>query len=242
MLNIIICENNEYYKKKTFQIIDDYMKKTNIKYKTFIFEDYTDRLKSIIKNPLDGHNIYIIDIHLSDEQSGLDIINDIRKKDYDSQIILETGYETLLSEAQRLRLSILGYVLKMVNYEENILKLLETCLNIFNLQSSLKFRYDKIDYNIKYDDILYILSDAVERKCMVTTKNNVYDVRNPMYFFEQQLNSHFFKINRGCIINVDNASEYNYKENIITFCNGKKLVGMISNKKVKGLKEYVRNN
>ena len=242
MVNIIICENNEYYRNKTYQIADNYMKKTNIKYKMYMFSDYTDRLKKIVETPMDGHSIYIIDIHLSDEQSGLDIVNDIRKKDYDSQVILETGYEMLLSEAQKLRLSILGYVLKMVNYEQNILELIEICLNIFNLQSSVKFRYDKIDYNIKYNDILYIISDTVERKCMVTTKNNVYDVRKPMYFFEEQLNSHFYKINRGCIINTDNATKYNYSDNVITFCDGKKLSGMISNKKLKGLKTYVRSN
>ena len=242
MVNIIICENNEYYRKKTYQLVDDYMKKTNLKYKMNMFSDYTPKLKKMVDNPSDGHNIYIIDIHLSDEQSGLDIVNDIRRKDYDSQVILETGYEMLLSEAQRLRLSILGYVLKMVNYEQNILELLETCLHIFNLKSSLKFKYDKIDYNIKYDDILYIASDPVERKCMVTTKNDIYDVRKPMYFFEEQLNSHFYKINRGCIINTDNVTKYNYSDNIITFCNGEKLSGMISNKKVKGLKDYVRSN
>ena len=242
MVNIIICENNEYYRKKTFQLVNDYMKKTNLMYKISLFNNYNDKLKKIVKSKIDGHNIYIIDIHLSDEQSGLDIINDIRKKDYDSQIILQTGYETLLSESQRLRLSILGYVLKMVNYEKNILELLETSLTIFNLQSSLKFRYDKIDYNIKYDDILYIMSDTIDRKCLITTRNNVYDVRKPIYYFEQQLNSHFYKINRGCIINTDNVLEYNYSDNIITFCDGKKISGIISNKKLKGLKKYVRSS
>ena len=242
MVNIIICENSEYYRKKTHEILDNYMKKTNIKYRVFTFDDYTKKLKEIVNKPLDGHNIYIIDVHLSDEQSGIDIINDIRKKDYDSQVILETGYENLMSEAQRLRLSILGYVLKMVNYEQDILALLETCLNIFKLQSSLKFQFDKIDYNIKYEDILHIISDSTERKCTITTRNKSYDVKKPMYFFEEQLNSHFFKINRGCIINTDNVMKYDYKNNIITFYDGSEISDMISGKKLKGLKEYVRSN
>lgn len=242
MVNIIICENNEYYKKKTYQIIDEYMKNTNIKYKIYGFNNYTNKLKELVENPKEGHNIYIIDIHLSDEQSGLDIVNDIRKRDYDSQVILETGYENLLSEAQKLRLSILGYVLKMINYEKNIIELIETSLNIFNLQSSLKFKYDKIDYNIKYNDILYITSDSVERKSIIVTKNKTYDIRRPLYTIEQQLNSHFYKINRGCIINTDNVREYNYIDNIITFSNKKQIKGMISSKNKKGLKEYVRSN
>ncbi len=242
MVNIIICEDSKYYKLKTFEIIEKYMKKTNIKYHLFTFESYTKKLKEIINNPLDGHNIYIIDIHLSDEQSGIDIVNDIRKKDYDSQIILATVYENLISEAQRLRLSILGYVFKMVNYEKNILELLETCLKIFKLKGSVKFQVDKIDYNMKYDDIIYIEANSNERKCVVTTKNGSYDVKKPLYFLEEQLNSRFYKINRGCIINKDKLVSCDYKNNIITFDNSKKLVGMIADKKMKGLKEYVRSN
>ena len=219
MVNIIICENNNYYKLKTYEIADNYMKKTNLKYHIFTFESYTKKLKELINNPLDGHNIYIIDIHLSDEQSGIDIVNDIRKKDYDSQVILATVYESLMSEAQKLRLSILGYVFKMVNYEKNIYELIETSLEIFKLKGSVKFQMDKIDYNMKYDDIICIEADSNERKCVITTKNKIYNVKKPLYFLEEQLNSHFYKINRGCIINKDKLVSCDYKKNIIVLDN-----------------------
>lgn len=242
MLNIIICENNNYYKLRTYEIIEKYMRKTNIKYHILPFESYTPKLKKIVSEPLDGHNIYILDINLANEDSGIDIANDIRKNDYDSIIILETGYSELISEAQRLRLSILDYVHKKVNYDKNIIELLELSLKIYKLKGSVKFQLDKIDYNIKYDDILSIEADSNERKCVITTKNKTYDVKKPLYFFEEQLNSHFYKVSRGCIINVDKILTCDYKNNVITFSNGKKLIGMIANKNMKGLKEYVRSS
>lgn len=242
MVNIIICENNNFYKSKTYEIIEKYMRKTNIKYHILSFESYTPKLKKIVSEPLDGHNIYILDISLANEDSGIDIANDIRKNDYDSIVILETGYSELISEAQRLRLSILDYVHKKVNYERNIIELLELSLKIYKLKGSVKFQVDKIDYNIKYDDILLIESDSNERKCIITTKNRSYDVKKPLYFIEEQLNSHFYKVNRGCIINVDMVAKCDYKNNEITFNNGKKVIGMIANKNMKGLKEYVRSN
>lgn len=242
MLNIIICENEKYYKLKTYDIIDKYMKKTNIMYNIMTFDTYTPKLKKFVEQPVDGHNVYILDIDLNGSDSGIDIANDIRRKDYDSIIIFETGYSQLISEAQRLRLSILDYVLKKVNYEKNILELIELSLNIFKLKGSVKFQLDKIDYNIKYEDILFIESDSNERKCNIVTKKKTYSVKKPLYFFEEQLSKHFFKINRGCIINTTNATKYDYPNNVITFDNGKTLTGMIANKNMKGLKEYVRSN
>ena len=242
MLNIIICENEKYYKLKTYDIIDNYMKKTNVKYNILAFDTYTSKLKKIVEEPLDGHNVYILDIDLEGSDSGIDIANDIRRNDYDSVIILETGYAQLISEAQRLRLSILDYVLKKVNYEKNILELIEICLRIFKMKCSVKFQVDKIDYNIKYDDILFIESDSVERKCNLVTKRKTYSVKKPLYYFEAQLNTEFFKINRGCIINTTKATMYDYPNNVITFENGKTISGMIATKNMKGLKEYVRSN
>ena len=106
----------------------------------------------------------------------------------------------------------------------------------------VKFQIDKIDYNIKYEDILFIESDSNERKCNIVTKKKTYSVKKPLYFFEEQLSTQFFKINRGCIINIKNAIKYDYPNNVITFENGKTLTGMIANKNMKGLKEYVRSN
>lgn len=242
MLNIIICEDNHYYKLKTYEVVDNYMKKTNIMYRILPFDTYTPQLKKLVNDPPDGHNIYILDIDLRNEDSGIDIANDIRKNDYDSIIILETGYSQLISEAQRLRLSILDYVLKKVNYEKNILELLELSLGIFKLKGSVKFQIDKMDYNIKYDNVYYIEADSDERKSVVTTKTKSYNIKKPLYFLEEQLNSHFYKVSRGCIINTDKMVTCDYEKNVITFDNGKKLVGMIAAKKMKGLKEYVRSN
>ena len=89
MLNIIICENNKSYKLRTYDIINQYMMKTNIKYKIKTYESYSASLKKFIKETNDGHNIYILDIELDNDDSGIDIANDIRAHDYDSIIILE---------------------------------------------------------------------------------------------------------------------------------------------------------
>jgi len=241
MLYIIICENNQNFRKRTYDIINSYMINTNIDYTIKTYSSYNDKLKDFIKNTPDGHIIYILDIELDDDTSGIDIASDIRENDFDSQIIIESGYETLLSNATRLRLSILDIVYKTLQYDKNIKELLELSLKIFNLKKSIKFKVEKSDYNIKYDDILMIETDSIERKCTIYTKRNEYVVKKPLKFFEEQIDSNFFKINRGCIINLHNATKIDYDKNIIKL--GKKVIkGMISKSNLRGLKEHVGSN
>lgn len=238
MLNVIICEDNKAFRLRTYDIINQYLINTNINYKIKTYESYTDSLKKFINNNNDGYSLYIIDIELDNNDSGIDIANDIRRTDFDSIIILETGTD-LISQAQKLRLNILDYVHKSINYDKNILELLEKSLEIFNLRKNVKFRLEKQDYNLKYDDILMIETDSIERKCIITTKNKEYQVKKPLIYFEQQVNSKFYKINRACLINTINVEKYDYNKNIIKFTNGKKIKGMIANSNMKGLKEYV---
>lgn len=237
MIHIIICEDNKNYRLRTHGIVDSFMMKTNLNYNIKTFDCFSDKLRKIIDNPEDGHYIYILDIALANYDSGIDIANAIRVNDYDSVIILETGYKELISDAQKLRLQILDYVCKNINYDKNIEELLELCLKIFNLKKSLKFKVEKIDYNVKYKDILKIETDSVERKCIITTVNRTYECKKPLYYLENQLNDDFYKINRGCIINWRNIKKVDYEKNIITFWNGDTVEGVMSIKHVKGLKD-----
>ncbi len=241
MVNIIIVEDNKSYRVRTKDIIESYMMNTNINYTIKTFESYTDKLKKIVEHSDDGHYIYILDIELQNDDSGIDIANDIRSKcDYDSIIILETGYKELLSEAQRLRLALLDYVCKSVNYDKNIIELVDLSLGIFGYKKSIKFQVEKVDYNLKYDDVYRIETDTMERKCVITTKNKKYDVKKPLYFFERQVNRDFYKINKGCIINTKKIKKCDFNKNAITFDNGDILRGNISIRSVKGLRELVK--
>ena len=242
MLNIIICENDKNFRLKTYDIINSYLMNTNIKYFIKTYKKYTDELKKYITKEKDGYTIYILDIQLDDDDSGIDIANDIRKDDFDSIIIIETGFSELLSEAQKQRLAILDYLHKSINYEKNVYELLELSLNVFKLRGSVKFRVDKDDYTLKYSDINMIETDNVERACVVHTLTETYKVKKSLNYFSAQLNSTFYKINRGCIINLNNLKKCDYNNNIIKFNNGFITRGMIASKNVKGLKEHVGCN
>ena len=240
MIHIIICEDNKNYRLKTHNIVESFMMKTNINFNIKTFDCFNDKLRKIIEKPEDGYYIYILDIALANYDSGIDIANAVRAYDYDSIIILETGYKELISEAQKLRLQILDYVCKNINYEKNIKELLELSLKIFGFKKSIKFKVEKIDYNVKYKDVLKIETDSIERKCIITTINRTYECKKPLYYLEDQLNDDFYKINRGCIVNWRNIKKVDFEKNIITFCNDTTVEGVMSIRHVRGLKDLIR--
>jgi len=240
MIHIIICEDNKNYRLKTHNIVESFMMKTNLNFIIKTFDCFNDKLRKIIEKPEDGYYIYILDIALANYDSGIDIANAVRAYDYDSIIILETGYKELISEAQKLRLQILDYVCKNINYEKNIKELLELSLKIFGFKKSIKFKVEKIDYNVKYKDVLKIETDSIERKCIITTINRTYECKKPLYYLEDQLNDDFYKINRGCIVNWRNIKKVDFEKNIITFCNDTTVEGVMSIRHVRGLKDLIR--
>ena len=241
MLDVVICEDNEKFRLKTYNLVEKYFKSTNIKYNIMTFNKYSEKLKKYIKENKDTNKIYILDICLDDDGSGIDIANDIRKREFNSIIILITGRVGLIPEAQKLRLNIFDYICKQINFDRNITDLMEASVNVFNLRQSLKFTFNRNDYNIKLADILYIRTDKSIRKTVVVTNTNEYDVSKPLCYFEEQVNKSFIKTNRGCLVNTNNIKMIDYETGTIQFHNGTKIVGAISSKNISEVKESVRN-
>lgn len=241
MLDVIICEDNERFRLKTYNLVERYFRGTNIKYNIMTFNKYNEKLKNYINNNKDTNKIYILDICLDDDGSGIDIANDIRRIEFNSIIILITGRVGLIPEAQKLRLNIFDYVCKQINFDKNITDLMEASTNVFNLRQSLKFTYNRNDYNIKLEEVLYIKTDKSIRKTVVVTNTNEYDVPKPLCFFEEQVSKSFVKTNRGCLVNIKNIKMVDYESGTIQFHSGKKIVGAISSKNISEVKESVRN-
>lgn len=84
MIKFIIVEDEKEYQDIYKNIIDKIMFKNDNNYEIQTYERYTPKLKSVIKDQTDT-KIYIMDIEIQGEKSGLDIGREIRKDDWDSK-------------------------------------------------------------------------------------------------------------------------------------------------------------
>ena len=61
MVNIIICDDNDKDRASVLEIVDNFMKKNSIDYKTYCYNDYNKKFYDIMDNKM-PFKIYLLDI------------------------------------------------------------------------------------------------------------------------------------------------------------------------------------
>lgn len=236
MLNFVICEDNKKNREKLINIITKIMMPYDSEYMVHEFEDYNNKMNKLIHEP-NEKKIYILDIELP-SKSGLDIARKIRTKDWESIIIMCTAYYDLALEAIKNRLMLLDFISKFNNFEERVKTSLELAIKILANKKELILESGNILYKIKFDDIIYIIKDTIERKSIIYTISGEYKVNQNISNITKSLDSRFFQSHRSCIVNKEYIKEIDFKEGKITFENNQ-FVYLLARGKKKELKEYV---
>ena len=239
MINIIMYEDEKKYRQRYIDVILKVFGKTNYAYKIIEIDKYDKNFNNIISK-ITGNKIYILDVEVPGK-SGLDIAREIRKSgDYESQIIISTTHEHLKDIMVSGRLLILDFISKYFNLEEELKDVLELALEISNNHKSLSFQYNGELYQIPYKDILYIEKSNDDNNMKVVTKNKKIEINKSMCTLEHELDkSYFFRTHRSCIVNINNITRVDLKDNIICF--DKKEINMLSRDKKKDLKKLISN-
>ena len=199
MINFIICDDVKKYREMAEKVIDAYMMKNKVEYKTHLFEDYDNSFMKIVESKL-SFKIYILDIE-TPSKSGIDIARYIRNKDVDSVLIFLTGHQELGNVVIKNDFLFLSFINKFDNCEERLKKSIDKALQVFKIKSIVKFKDNGIFYTIPQDDILYITRDSVDRKCIIITDYNEFKVGKSLSELESMVNDNFVKTHRACIVN-----------------------------------------
>lgn len=221
MINFIVCDDNRKYLKLVNNVIDKYMMKNTLEYRTHLFDDYDDKFLDIINEKL-SFKIYILDIE-APTRSGIDIARIIRRKDVESIIIFLTGHDELGDIVIKDDFMFLSFVNKFDNCEKRLVKVFNKAFQILKVRPKLRFKDSGIIYTISLEDILYITRDSVDRKCIIKTDNNEYKVGKSLNSILGLLNKTFVQTHRSCIVNINRITSYSKPKRIITFDNNEKI-------------------
>lgn len=218
MINFIICDDVKKDRDNVTNILNSYMMKNKVDYKTHIFEDYDSKFLKIIETKL-PQKIYILDIQ-TPSRSGIDIARLIRKKDTDSIIIFLTGHEELSEIASQNEFSFLTYINKFVDCKNHLIRALDKAIQTLKVKPSISFKDNGINYRLPLNDILYITRDSVDRKCIIVTEYQQFKIGKPLTELSELLNDNFVQTHRACIVNQKRIICYNKAKKLITFDNG----------------------
>lgn len=227
MINVIICDDNKNDREKAINIVNDFMKRKELKHNNHVFDDYNNKFYNIVntKMPL---KIYILDIETPSE-SGIDVARKIRKNDVDSVIIFLTGHEELGNVILKNDLMFLSFINKFDDFKNRINNSLLMALDLLKTRKIIRINDRNVTYTIDLKDILYITKDSYERRTVIKTDYNEIKVNKSLIEVIDMLDDRFIQTHRSCFINNDRKVKVDKTDKIITFDNGES-VDLLSDK------------
>lgn len=235
-MEFVICDDEKLFRNTVKNVINNIFIKNDDYYHISEFEKYDNNFKKLINNK--QAKIYILDIEIKDSISGIDIAREIRKNDWDSIIILVTSHNDMGLQALKAQIMLLDFISKYDECEKNLRIALKKAISQLNSKKTIKFESDGISYNLHLNDIVYIVKDTVERKCIIKTTYNEIIVNKTLNYMIENLDDRFYISHRSCIINTERINRIDWRNNIIYFDNND-AIDLLSRDKKKGLKEYV---
>ena len=236
MVNFIVCEDNERMNKVVNDLIDRIMMRNKIPYKKHNFFDYDKSFEDLVKSKR-ANKIYILDIEAK-SASGLDMARVIRKRDMDSIIIFLSSKEELIYTISKLDLMFLSFISKYDLCLEKLERTIDKALKIVGKKQALVLKDNGTLYNIPYEDILYVVRDTVDRKCVIKTEYIEFKIGKSLADIKKLLNDNFIYCHRSHIVNTKNIVTVDKKNRIITFVN-KDIVDVMNEDFKKEIDKYI---
>lgn len=238
MIKFVIYDDEKSFRNNIKKSISNVMNNTDIEYEVEEFDKFNNKMLKTIDD--DYAKIYIMDIEIPESISGIDVARRIRMKDWNSIIILVTSHVDLGYEALKAQIMLLDFISKFNDCNNNLERTIKRALLKIDNKKVLVFENSEMTYRVHTDDIVYILKDSIDRKCIIKTDYNEVTVNETITSLFNMLDDRFFLSHRSCIVNTEKIDKINWKNGIIYFKNGEKI-DYLSRDKKKELREYVRS-
>lgn len=221
MINFIVVDDNVEIAKNVVNIINKVMLSGRFEYKVHVFHDYDSTFMKFLKKPL-SNKIYFLDIETK-SASGLDVARIIRKEDNQSIISFITAHEHLGGVIIKESLMILTFISKFDEFDKRVKEAVEKSVEIIGDKKVIRF----MDYNTLYiipiADILYIIRDSYERKCMIKTDYANYMVGKSLIELKEMSLGNLTQTHRACLINQKRVRRIDRTNRKIVFDNGETI-------------------
>jgi len=222
MIKFVVVDDEKHELDRVEKIITNVIFKTETEYDIFKFTKYNNNLEEIIKDN-SVTKVYIIDIELDKNKSGLDIARQIRENDWDSEIIIITNHDRMFETVYKTIYKVFNFIEKFDNMESRLTSDLKTIIRKTDDKKKFIYKNNKISLQIYLKDIMYIYRDTIERKLVIVTTNNKYSVNMTIINILKLLDKRFKQVHRACIVNDERVRLYNWNEGFFELDNAEKV-------------------
>lgn len=220
MIKFVVVEDDI----KIQQVIKKILRKISIQndanFEIAYFTKYGEDLQKEIDSEI-YRKVYIMDIELEDNISGVDIASMVRENDWESEIIFVTTHDKMFETVHRNILEVFDFIEKFQNFEERLEKDL---IKIFNKKFDKKtftVKSKNTDLEIYMNQILYVTKD--DKKSTIHTKEANFKVSFTLEKMKEMLDNRFAQTHKSCIGNRERMMERNYSKGYFILDTGEKV-------------------
>ena len=156
------------------------------------------------------HKIYILDIELGNNSSGIQIAKRIRENDWDSQIIFMTNHDKMFETVYRSVYQVFDFIEKFHDFEERLENDLKAILAMKYDNKMFCYSGKNVDLQVYFRNILFIYRDASERKVIMVTDANRFSVGMTINEIMEKLDDRFVFTQRSCIANKNRIQKFDW--------------------------------
>lgn len=175
------------------------------------FTRYNELLRNVI-NDTSIRTIYLLDIDLKHEISGINISLKIREHDWNSEIIFLTYHDKYFEKVYRNIYKVFDFIEKFDNMKKRLAKDIKMILSQEYDVKMFKYSNRQIDLQIHMKDILYIYRETDERKLVIVTSHNKFMISKNINDILKDLDDRFEQTHRSCIANMQHVNLLKWNE------------------------------
>lgn len=210
MLNFIICDDSVNMLNKISKMLESIFISNNID-ANIVFQSTKPQE---VLNFANSHkvDVFLLDIQLKSNMSGLELAKKIRENNKDAYIIFTTGH---------LEYSLVAYKLKTFDYIAKPItteRLAETVLRLLEDINGQPKKYIKIDSKntlVDANEIEYIKREGM--KLVFHTPSKDYEAYSSFAKIQDSLPSNFIRCHKSYIVNIDKIVNVEPVSNTIYF-------------------------
>lgn len=222
MIRFILIEDDKVHQDKVKKLLRAVTFDNDEDIKISVYQKFTSKLREEIQDNSD-RKIYIIDIELANNCSGVQIAKHIRENDWESEIIFMTNHDKMFETVYRNVYKVFDFIEKFHSFDSRLEKDINEILKMNFDNKMFVYRGRNIDLHIFYREILYIYRDTEDRKVVIVTTKNKFSVNLSIQDTLAKLDNRFKIVHRACIVNLDRVQKFNWSEKYFMLDNGLKV-------------------
>lgn len=230
MLSIIICEDDSKQLQRMEQVINNYIMIEELDAELVLATKDPDEVLTYVNASQGQTRLYLLDVDLKHELSGLTLAAEIRKVDDVGKIVFVTTHGELSYLTFTYKVEAMDYIIK--SQSEEVERRVRECIDLAisrylmdgdGKNSKFKVKLGDTIRSIPYEEIMFFESGISPHKVVLHTQSRQLEFYGSIRELEDK-DECLYRCHKSFVVNVNNIKQINKAERIIEMVNGEEVL------------------